>query len=103
MTSGDRVSASGLDPAWVSDLVSRALAEDLGVPGDGPHAGHDVTGEATIPAEQVGTADIVARAPGILAGLPVALAVFGSPDIEIQVSCPRWNGYATASPTSPFR
>jgi len=86
MTPGNGVSDSGLHPAWVSDLVSRALAEDLGTPGDGPHAGHDVTGEATIPAEQVGTAQIVARAAGILAGLPVALAVFGSPGIEIEVS-----------------
>lgn len=73
---GGGFAGTGLDPAWVKDLVTRALAEDLGVPAGGPHAGHDVTGEATIPADQVDTADLLARAPGILAGLPVALAVF---------------------------
>lgn len=72
----DDVAGTGLGHAWVADLVARALAEDLGSDGDGPHAGHDVTGEATIPAEQVDTAELVARASGVLAGLPVAQAVF---------------------------
>jgi nicotinate-nucleotide pyrophosphorylase (carboxylating) len=36
----------------------------------------DVTSAATIPAGQTGTADIVARADGVVAGLPVAAAVF---------------------------
>jgi nicotinate-nucleotide pyrophosphorylase (carboxylating) len=67
---------TGVDPAWVKDLVGRSLAEDLGVPAGGPHAGHDVTGEATIPADQIDTAELVARAPGVIAGIPVALAVF---------------------------
>ena len=84
MTPDTEALGSGLSPAWVSDLVSRALAEDLGAVGDGPHAGHDVTGEATIPADQVDTADIVARAAGVLAGLPVALAVFGSADTVVE-------------------
>ncbi|GAA0262939.1 carboxylating nicotinate-nucleotide diphosphorylase [Cryptosporangium japonicum] len=60
-----------LDPAWVADLVARALAEDLGGPD-----GVDVTSVATIPAGQVDVVDMVARAPGVVAGLPVALAVF---------------------------
>ena len=76
MTSSDGVAESGLALGWVADLVTRALAEDFGVAGDGPHGGHDVTGEATIPADQVDTAELVARAPGILAGLPIAGAVF---------------------------
>ncbi len=76
-----------LDSAWVMDLVARALTEDLGAPGHSPHAGHDVTGEATVPAGQVDTADVVARAAGVLAGLPVALAVFLSccPDAQVTV------------------
>jgi nicotinate-nucleotide pyrophosphorylase (carboxylating) len=60
-----------LDPAWVADLVARALAEDLGGPD-----GVDVTSVATIPAGQIDVVDMVARAPGVVAGLPVALAVF---------------------------
>ncbi|MBA3523911.1 MAG: carboxylating nicotinate-nucleotide diphosphorylase [Geodermatophilaceae bacterium] len=60
--------AAGLDPAWVAELVSRALSEDLDERGD-------VTSIATVPAALVGTADVVARADGVLAGVPVALAV----------------------------
>ncbi|SNT66119.1 nicotinate-nucleotide pyrophosphorylase (carboxylating) [Asanoa hainanensis] len=62
--------AKGLDPAEVERVVRGALDEDLGP------AHRDVTSEATIPAEQVDTADVVARANGVVAGLPVAAAVF---------------------------
>ncbi|MEV6493227.1 carboxylating nicotinate-nucleotide diphosphorylase, partial [Actinoplanes sp. NPDC051633] len=61
--------APGLDPAAVEFVARSALAEDLGDPP------RDVTSEATIPADQVDTAEIVARAPGVVAGLPVAAAV----------------------------
>lgn len=49
-------------------LVALALREDLGTAGD-------VTATATIPADAVGSARLVARAPGVVAGLPVAAAV----------------------------
>jgi nicotinate-nucleotide pyrophosphorylase (carboxylating) len=45
-------------------LITLALAEDLGQVGD-------LTSTATIPVQARGTARIVARAPGVLAGLPV--------------------------------
>jgi nicotinate-nucleotide pyrophosphorylase (carboxylating) len=61
--------AAGLDPAYVEDLVHRTLAEDLG-------SGLDVTSAATVPARQRDIADLVARASGVVAGLPVAAAVF---------------------------
>jgi len=88
MIASDGFAGTGLDPAWVKDLVARSLAEDLGVPAGGALAGHDVTGEATIPADQIDTADIVARGAGVIAGLPVALAVFlvCCPDAEIAVA-----------------
>ena len=44
-------------------LVSRALAEDLGQAGD-------ITTKATIPGHARGVARLVARSPGVLAGLP---------------------------------
>jgi nicotinate-nucleotide pyrophosphorylase (carboxylating) len=66
----DSLTADGLDVAEVNDIVLRALAEDLGPDG------LDVTSVATIPAEQVGIGDLVARAPGVVAGLAVAAAVF---------------------------
>ncbi|MEU8299237.1 carboxylating nicotinate-nucleotide diphosphorylase [Micromonospora sp. NPDC048909] len=62
--------AGGLDPAEVRRVIENALAEDLG-----PDF-LDVTSVATIPAEQADTADLVARADGVVAGLAVAAAVF---------------------------
>lgn len=62
--------SEGLDLAQVERIVYTALAEDLGDPP------RDVTSEATIPAGQAGTAELVARAPGVVAGLPVAAQVF---------------------------
>ncbi|WP_240644066.1 carboxylating nicotinate-nucleotide diphosphorylase [Antribacter gilvus] len=56
----------GLDPAWVAHVVEVALDEDLG-----PAPGRDVTTQATIPASATGTADLVARADGVVAGLVV--------------------------------
>ncbi|HHU38259.1 MAG TPA: carboxylating nicotinate-nucleotide diphosphorylase [Propionibacterium sp.] len=60
--------AAGLDPAHVHDVASRTLAEDL-------QWGPDVTSTATLPADATGTADVVAREDGCLAGVPVAAAV----------------------------
>lgn len=61
--------AAGLKPTEVEAIIALALGEDLR---DGP----DITTLATVPAEKVGTARIVARESGVLAGGPVALAVF---------------------------
>lgn len=60
----------GLDPLDVSWVVENALREDLGP----EHL--DVTSVATIPADQIDTADLIARERGVLAGLAVAAAVF---------------------------
>lgn len=62
--------AGGLEPEAVARIVQTALDEDLG-----PDR-LDVTSVATIPPEQTDTADLVARASGVVAGLPVAAAVF---------------------------
>ena len=70
LTAGVRsaLTAAGLDAAEVEALVRRALDEDLGT-------GVDVTSLATVPFDLEGVADFVARAPGVVAGLPVVLAV----------------------------
>jgi nicotinate-nucleotide pyrophosphorylase (carboxylating) len=65
----EQLLTAGLDPAYVADLVRRALDEDL-------LGGLDVTSVATVPFDQEGVADIAARAPGVVAGVPVAAAVF---------------------------
>ncbi|WP_244522458.1 carboxylating nicotinate-nucleotide diphosphorylase [Geodermatophilus africanus] len=72
---------TGLAEAWVAELVERTLAEDLTGGAPLPSApdlavAHDVTSAATVPAAQLGTADLVARADGVVAGLPVAARVF---------------------------
>lgn len=82
--STDPLSAAGLEFDSVADLIDRALAEDL----DG---GVDVTSMATVPVDQRGALDLVARAPGVVAGAPVAALVFdrasqGRVDVHIVTS-----------------
>ncbi|MBX7264857.1 carboxylating nicotinate-nucleotide diphosphorylase [Micromonospora sp. Llam7] len=62
--------AAGLDPDQVRRIIENALVEDLG-----PDR-LDVTSVATIPTAQTDTADLVARADGVVAGLAVAAAAF---------------------------
>lgn len=64
-----------LDPALVGPIVEAALEEDA--------AHNDVTTRALIPPDQKGTATIVARAEGVVAGLPVAAAVFSALDSSL--------------------
>src|SRR5438128_9472652 len=58
-----------LDMAVVSAVVARALAEDLTEAGD-------VTTLATIPPDAVGSARLITRQAGVIAGLPIAAFVF---------------------------
>lgn len=59
---------AGIDPADAERVVRTALEEDL-------RYGPDVTTQATVAANIVATADVVARQGGVIAGVPVALAV----------------------------
>jgi nicotinate-nucleotide pyrophosphorylase (carboxylating) len=68
----------GLDPAEVARIVRTALDEDLGP------SRVDVTSVATIPDDQVDTADVVARGDGVVAGLAVAASVFGEVDVRTR-------------------
>jgi nicotinate-nucleotide pyrophosphorylase (carboxylating) len=61
--------ASLLDAEDVRRVVSTALAEDL-------RYGPDVTTGATVPETAVALAEITPRTTGVLAGIPVAAAVF---------------------------
>ncbi len=65
----DALTAAGLDPAEVEQVVRRALEEDLAF-------GPDVTTDSTVSATARSTGDVVPRSPGVLAGVPVAGAVF---------------------------
>jgi nicotinate-nucleotide pyrophosphorylase (carboxylating) len=73
------LTAAGLDARRVYDDVVATVAED--VPGE------DVTSVATVDPEQPGTADLVARADGVVAGLDVAELVFRvvvGEDVEVD-------------------
>jgi nicotinate-nucleotide pyrophosphorylase (carboxylating) len=63
----------------IDEAVQRALNEDLGRAGD-------ITSIATIPEATQAHAVLIARQAGVIAGLPLAVAVFQklSPDINIQ-------------------
>ncbi len=74
-----RLSAAGLDPQAVENLVRGALAEDGDV---------DVTSEPIFESGETSTGRLVARQDGVVAGLPVAEVVFELLGL-------------TASPTSP--
>jgi nicotinate-nucleotide pyrophosphorylase (carboxylating) len=68
-----------LSPLAIDEAVQRALNEDLGRAGD-------ITSIATIPEATQAHAVLIARQAGVIAGLPLAVAVFQklSPDINIQ-------------------
>ena len=68
-----------LSPFAIDEAVTRALDEDLGRAGD-------ITSIATIPETTRAHAVMVARQAGVIAGLPLAVTVFGRlcPDINLQ-------------------
>lgn len=65
----DSLISAGLNPLDVTEVVLRSLHEDVDERGD-------VTSIATIPADQVSVLELVSRATGVVAGVPVAAAVF---------------------------
>src|SRR5438128_1841744 len=73
--------ANSWPPSLPSDLVLEpllraALAEDVGT--------GDLTTLATVPEGAVATATITAKAPGVIAGLPVAARVFSLIDPAVR-------------------
>ncbi|HEY4602848.1 MAG TPA: carboxylating nicotinate-nucleotide diphosphorylase [Blastococcus sp.] len=63
------ITATGLDPAEVVAVVRRALKEDLAF-------GPDVTTLSTVAPTARATGDVIPRSAGVLAGVPIAAAVF---------------------------
>lgn len=80
MAAADRVQGSGvnlapLSPDEILPLVRAALEED--------RAGDDATTRAAIPDDLVGTAAIIAKEPGVIAGIGVAYLVFAELDRRV--------------------
>ena len=73
---------AGLDPGDTERVVRGALAEDL-------RYGPDVTSAAAATAGARAVAGVVAREPGVLAGLPVALAVLDAAGVPPEAAGPR--------------
>jgi nicotinate-nucleotide pyrophosphorylase (carboxylating) len=77
----ERLRAAGLEPDAAERLVRGALNEDF-------RYGPDITSEATTAPGARGTAGVVARQPGVLAGLPVALAVLDAAGVPPDAAEP---------------
>src|ERR1700722_10258241 len=85
-----------LSPLEIDATVTRALAEDLGRAGD-------VTSIATIPEETQARALVVARAAGVIAGLPLMAATFRKLAPEIEISAGLRDGASVAARTTLMR
>ena len=99
----EALTAAGLEPTEVVRVVRRALEEDLAL-------GPDVTTDSTVPAGAQATGDVVPRASGVLAGVPVAAAVFdlvGGPDVDVRMQArdgdPAVPGRSALTVTGPAR
>lgn len=68
-----------LSPLEIEAAVTRALEEDLGRAGD-------ITSIATIPEDRDGRAALVARQPGVIAGLPLVATAFRRLASEIAIT-----------------
>ncbi len=93
----------GLEPADVVRVIRGALEEDLSF-------GPDVTTLSTVAHDARATGEVVPRSPGVLAGVPVAAAVFdlvGGEDVAVELlagdGSPAEPGRAVLSVTGPTR
>ena len=82
-----------LSPLAIDDVVTRALAEDLGRAGD-------VTSTATIPEDARARAIVVARKAGAIAGLPLVAAAFRKLAPEIEITAHARDGASVATKTA---
>jgi nicotinate-nucleotide pyrophosphorylase (carboxylating) len=66
-----------LEPSYLQSFIQSALAEDIG---DGDH-----TSLSTVPAEAKGSAQLLVKDRGVLAGVELALAIFNEVDPMLAV------------------
>jgi len=81
-----------LSPLMIDEAVTRALAEDLGRAGD-------VTSIATIPADAIARAKVVAREAGVIAGLPLVATALRKLAPEIAIAAHARDGDRVAAKT----
>ncbi|MCE9559588.1 MAG: carboxylating nicotinate-nucleotide diphosphorylase [Armatimonadetes bacterium] len=80
---------SELNHEFLAELILRALKEDLGDAGD-------LTSLGTIPEAQTGTAHIVSKEAGVIAGIEVAAEVFSALDPSLMILAKKVDGDAVA-------
>lgn len=87
-----------LPPIMFEDLVRRTLIEDLGRAGD-------LTSDAIVPEDRRMTMALVARRPGIVAGLDVAMLAFRmiDPDVAVDIACADGAEVSAGQPLACFR
>ena len=83
------------DPLFDTDLIRRALAEDVGR--------GDMTTQATIAPGTRSNARIVAREAGVVAGLPIAALTFALLDLDVQFETVTSDGSTVAAGTTLAR
>ena len=76
-------------PLMIEPLVRAALLEDLGRAGD-------ITTEATVPAQARAETELVARQPGVVAGLDLAAMAFRLIDPTVEIAIERPDGTRVA-------
>jgi nicotinate-nucleotide pyrophosphorylase (carboxylating) len=82
-----------LSPLEIDAAVTRALAEDLGRAGD-------ITSIATIPEDTPARAVVIARKPGVIAGLPLVVATFQKLAPAIEITAEARDGASVAAKTA---
>ncbi len=93
MPASIQVPVSPLYPLVYEPLMRRALEEDLGRAGD-------LTTDAVVPPDALARARLVARGPGRIAGLTVALSAFTLLDPALRISNVHRDGESVAAGTS---
>lgn len=86
-----QLAAAGIEPEDAERAVRAALDEDL-------HYGPDHTTAATAPSGATAVAAVIARQPGVLAGLPVALAVLDVAGVDPDAAQVRGRDGGLVSP-----
>ena len=84
LSASGHIRACGLDPVPILKLVELALIEDIG--------GGDVTSAAIFGRSDSGTFAAVAKSEGVMAGGPLAAAVFLTHDSRLSVELPVEDG-----------
>jgi nicotinate-nucleotide pyrophosphorylase (carboxylating) len=78
------VAAPALDEVALARVIETALAEDVG--------SGDLTTDAIVPAGAIARARLLLQEPGIVAGIPIAAAVFRALDRDVRVRAVRPEG-----------